>query len=233
VVFVIVCALPAALGGIGLYVGLRSYRLAGLIAATRVTAASAAQEGMTAIEGKSVGAFHRESAQSASDWLRLLLVSLQDRGVCSRRFEGVALDNRRGSDERVAVSHQWWERTVRGVACWRGASPDGSKRLAWRNQKAAGSQSFARISRKAFVVQGKRRCGGSPMLRFRYTEERIYPGDGIFALGWSSSDPPVASDSMEEPMGAIQDDPCGEIVDAKEETEAGRTWRGGRGMGSP
>ena len=52
VVFVIVCALPAALVGIGLYVGLRSYRLAGLIAATRVTAASAAQESMTAIEGK-------------------------------------------------------------------------------------------------------------------------------------------------------------------------------------
>jgi hypothetical protein len=47
-----VCAFAAAFVAIGLYVGWRSYRLAGLIATTRVTAASAAQEGKTAIEGK-------------------------------------------------------------------------------------------------------------------------------------------------------------------------------------
>ena len=58
------------------------------------------------------------------------------------------------------------------------------------------------------------------MLRFSYTDERIYPGDGIHAIGWSSSEPPVASDSIEEPMEAIEDNPSGEIEDAEEETEA-------------
>ena len=60
----------------------------------------------------------------------------------------------------------------------------------------------------------------SPILRFRYTEERIYPGDGIYAIGWSSSEPSVASDPIEEPMEAIEDHPSGEIEDAEEETEA-------------
>jgi hypothetical protein len=83
---------------------------------------------------------------------------------------------------------------VRGVACWRGGSHDGSKRLAWRNRKAAGSQSFARISRKARGT-GQRRCGGLSDAAFSYTEERIYPRRN--AIGWSSSGPPVASDSME------------------------------------
>ncbi|MGC2576481.1 MAG: hypothetical protein WA376_02775 [Terrimicrobiaceae bacterium] len=59
---------------------------------------------------------------------------------------------------------------------------------------------------------------GSPILRFRYTEERIYPGDRIYAIAGHRQK--VASDFIEEPMGAIEDDPCGEIVDAKEETEA-------------
>ena len=72
------------------------------------------------------------------------------------------------------------------------------------------------------------------MLRFRHTEERIYPGDGIFALGWSSSDPPVASDSMEEPMGAIEDDPCGRSWMPKKRpkrTNLARRQRDGKSIG--
>ena len=222
VVFFIVCAFPAALVGIGLYVGLRSYRLAGLIATTRVTAASAAQESMTAIEGKA-------SAPSIGKALRAPLTgSICCWFHCKIEEYVRGAPRRSGAGRTVEDLTSAWPFLISDESGQCAVWPAGAEvvppkdRSVWHGETAKPrDRNPPRESpAKRSWFRGNAVVAGSPMLRFRYTEERIYPGDGIYALGWSSSEPPVASDSIEEPMEAIEDDPSGEIEDADEETEA-------------
>ena len=206
--------------GIGLYVGLRSYRLAGLIAATGVTAASAAQEGMTAVERKA-------SAPSVGKSLRAPLTG----SVCcwfhckiEEYVRGAWKEWRWTTVEDLTSEWPFLISDESGrCAVWpAGAEVVPTDRSVWHGEtKKPRDRNPSRESpAKRSWYRGNVVVAGSPMLRFRYTEERIYPGDGIYAIGWSSSEPSVASDSIEEPMEAIEDNPSGEIEDAEEETEA-------------
>ncbi|MGB8463685.1 MAG: hypothetical protein WCE49_01935 [Terrimicrobiaceae bacterium] len=85
------------------------------------------------------------------------------------------------------------------MAVWSGGdSAYRPHRLARIDACAAGAQSSARISGKRPWFHGNLVVAGSPALRFRYTEERIYPGDAIYALGWLSSEPPMDSAVSED-----------------------------------
>jgi hypothetical protein len=222
VVFFFVCAFAAAFIAIGLYVGWRSYRLAALIATTRVTAASAAQEGMTAIEGKASApplgkALRAPLTGSICCWFHCRIEEYVS-GASSKEW-GWRIVEDQTSEWPFLISDESGQ-----CAVW----PAGAEIVPPKDRSVWHGETAKPLDRnpprespaKRPWFRGNAVVAGSPMLRFRYTEERIYPGDGVYALGWSSSGPPGASDSMEEPMEAIEDDPSGEFEHADEETEA-------------
>ena len=220
VVFVIVCALPAALVGIGLYVGLRSYRLAGLIAATRVTAASAAQEGMTAIEGKA-------SAPSIGKALRAPLTG----SVCCW-FHCKIEEYVRGA------SKEWRWTTVEALTSeWPFLISDESGRCAvwpagaevvtpkdrsvWHGEtKKPRDRNPSRESPQSVRGSGQRRCGGLSDAAFSLYRGADLPGRRNLCA-WLVI--VRTSGSFRFHGGADGSDrgrPFGEIEDAEEETEA-------------
>lgn len=182
-VFAGIMALPLAIAGVGTFVSLRSARLARIIARTPTSAIASAAAGYIEVEGEveALGGLlltapltDVEVCWYRSKVERFVPSSRTDTSQATWATEAEEVSSApfmvRDASGACAVFPDGAEVTPTDRSVWYGATPEPED----RNPERVGPGESA---------EGMVRIGGTAGRRYRYTEERIYAGDPLYALG--------------------------------------------------
>ncbi len=192
-------AVPAAMAGIGLFVSLRAARLARIMARTPTSAIGLAEAGYAEVEGRveALGGVPLTAPLTDAEvcWYR----SKVERFVPSSRAD--TQQSRWATETEEASSAPFVVRDASGACV---VFPDGAEvtptdRSVWYGATPEPTDRDPERVGPGESAEGMIRMAGTPGHRFRYTEERIYAGDPLYALGeLVIRDPDVELDDEDE-----------------------------------
>ncbi len=196
-VFLGMLSMPCALIAIGVIVGLRAARIARTIARMKTTPLGSAEPGYVELEGKieggEGGVLAARLTRAEVAWYRakveeFVSASRSDTGQSTWRIVADEVSRApfviRDATGACAVVPDGAEVTPTDRSVWYGATPEPAE----RNPPRVGPREAA---------EGLLRVATTGAHRYRYTEERIYVGDPIYALGELRVEPALDDDDSE------------------------------------
>ncbi len=200
-VFLGILAMPSALIAIGGIVGLRAARIARTIARMQTTPLGSAEPGYVELEGKieagEGGVLAARLTRAEVAWFRAKVeefvpASRSDAGQSTWRIVVDEVSRApfviRDATGACAVLPDGAEVTPTDRSVWYGATPEPTERNPPRVGPGEGAEGLLRVA-----TTGAH--------RYRYTEERIYVGDPLYALGELQVEPDLDEDEDEDEGG--------------------------------
>jgi hypothetical protein len=209
--FLVIVAFLGAMGAVALVAGLQARRRASLIEATETSAIGSAADGYCEIEGTIEAVNGRTLRTPLTGWQVCWYRASVEKYVWSSRRRG---DGTWRSVRSATSSAPFLLRDSTGVCIVRppGAEVTPTDKSVWYG---AGPEPDDRNPPRLAPTQST-----TPMVEagwghgrdYRYTEERIYPGDPMFVLGWFSRDAAVVDSEGDTADDEGNADPPGDTA---------------------